>query len=221
MTVTTHRGAFTVSRPLDVYLLVARHKVLRWIGFALVLSCASCGGAPPIVAPSALGASALSVLHASSSNTANVRVNTSGSQLMLFFSPEWDVRDVRMSWFRRVMNTWVHVGDSTKSATAATGLQVADFSKSFPAGEYRGDLTRIDTPTNQTVTITFDFDGATDRAGAGIGDVPTPPPGPNPPSPPGPPRPPSGDCKVDLPESARPMCPPGHGGTPPGQESRR
>lgn len=196
---------------------------MKTMALALALLCASCSGAPPTVAPSALGASASSVLHASTSDPVAVRVNTSGSQLMLFFSPEWDVREVRMAWFRRVLNAWVPFGDSTKSATAATGPQVADFSKSFPAGEYRGELTRIDTPTNQTVTITFDFDGDPDRVGGGgSGDVPSAPPGPNPPSPPGPPHdpPPSDDCKVDLPEPARPECPPGHGGTPPGQESR-
>ena len=50
--------------------------------------------------------------------------------------------------------------------------------------------------------------------------VPTPPPT-VPPTPPTPPRPPDDEgespCPVDLPDQARPDCPPGHGGTPPGQ----
>lgn len=225
MTVTTKHGVFAVSTPTGVYLLVARLKMLRWFGFALALSCASCGGAPPTVAPSALGASAPSVLRASSSNPAAVIVNTSGTQLALFFSPAWDVRDVRLAFYRDTGGIWVLVSQDVKAAmTAATAPTVADYSRTFAAGRYRGDLTRIDTPVNQTATIWFDFDQEDGRAanpgngdsgggpgdggddgagdggdGGGSG---------------------SGDCKVDLPDQARPECPPGLGGVPPGQERR-
>lgn len=54
---------------------------------------------------------------------------------------------------------------------------------------------------------------------------PSPTPPPDPPTPPGPPDGEDDDedddeppCPVELPEQARPDCPPGHGGTPPGQE---
>ncbi len=240
----------------------------------LAVLMAACGGAP--TAPSSWASPTFPPAFITSSDgggtfttrDASTRpmdawTNTAGTHVVFWFAPDWDRRRVEIVCYRLNRNTatWTWVGAWAKDARQPNPVHEGDFELTERQldgpGYYKCDLTRIDTPLNQSATVTFDLGGDDGGGGHGsqqpvVGDGSG---GTNPPSggggggatgggggstgggggstgggggstgggggsTSGGGGGSTGECKVDLPDQARPDCPPGHGGTPPGQEGR-